>query len=90
MFYADGMLIFSRGTKRNLECLMSLFKRYNVASGQYVSCEKSRVYSGTTNILGFGNSHLPFMYLGVPLFRGKPRKVYLQPIADKIKAKLAN
>ncbi|KAI9174041.1 hypothetical protein LWI28_010868 [Acer negundo] len=27
---------------------------------------------------------LPFSYLGVPLFRGKPRKVVLRPIADNI------
>lgn len=98
VLYVDDILIFCRGTKRNLECLMSLFKRYSEASGQHVSCEKSKVYSGgiphnrlqnIIDIVGFGIGHLPFMYLGVPLFRGKPRKVFLQPIADKIKAKLA-
>ena len=31
--------------------------------------------------------HLPFSYLGVPLFRGKPRKAVLQPIANKILSK---
>lgn len=33
---------------------------------------------------------LPFTYLGVPVFLGKPRKVHLQPIADKIKCKLSS
>ncbi|KAK2665839.1 hypothetical protein Ddye_004413 [Dipteronia dyeriana] len=33
---------------------------------------------------------LPFSYLGVPLFRGKPKKSVLQSIADKIMSKFAN
>ena len=33
---------------------------------------------------------LPFNYLGVPVFRGKPKVVHLQPIVDKIKAKLSS
>lgn len=32
---------------------------------------------------------MPFVYLGVLIFKGKPCKVHLQPIVDKIKAKLA-
>ncbi|KAE9603369.1 hypothetical protein Lalb_Chr12g0209791 [Lupinus albus] len=40
-------------------------------------------------ILGFNAGSLPFNYLGVPLFRGKPRRLHLQHIADKIIAKLA-
>ncbi|XP_019454478.1 PREDICTED: uncharacterized protein LOC109355707 [Lupinus angustifolius] len=33
---------------------------------------------------------LPFKYLGAPLFKGKPIKLHLQPIADRIANKLAN
>lgn len=40
--------------------------------------------------LGFGQGPLPFTYLGVPIFIGKPRTHFLQPIADKIKAKLVS
>lgn len=85
VLYANDILIFCRGTKRNLECLMSLFIRYSEAFGQYVSWDKYRFYSGAiphsrlhnlSDILGFGIDHLPFMYLGVPLFRGKTRKVF--------------
>jgi hypothetical protein len=32
---------------------------------------------------------LPFHYLGVPIFKGKPKACYLQPFADKIKNKLS-
>lgn len=33
-------------------------------------------------------ANLPFNYLGVPLFKGKPRKKFLKPIVDKIKSKM--
>ncbi|KAI9174281.1 hypothetical protein LWI28_014953 [Acer negundo] len=36
-----------------------------------------------------GIGQLPFSYLGVPLFQGKPRKAVLQPITDKILSKFA-
>jgi hypothetical protein len=32
---------------------------------------------------------MPFNYLGVPIFKGKPKACHLQPIADKIKLKLS-
>lgn len=39
---------------------------------------------------GFSTGSMPFMYLGVPLFKGKPKKLYLQPIVDRVKLKLAS
>lgn len=30
----------------------------------------------------------PVVYLGVPIFRGKPKAVFLRPIADKVINKL--
>jgi len=41
-----------------------------------------------TNLIGFNKGSLPFSYLRVPIFKGKPKKSHLQPIADKIKSKL--
>jgi len=41
------------------------------------------------NNLGFNIGTLPFTYLGVPIFKGKPKYAYFQPIADKIKNKLS-
>jgi len=40
-------------------------------------------------MIGFKIGALPFTYLGVPIFKGKPKKSHLQPIADKVKMKLA-
>jgi hypothetical protein len=41
------------------------------------------------SLIGFGIGSLPFTYLGVLIFRGKPKVVHLLPIADKIKTKLS-
>jgi len=40
-------------------------------------------------LIGFNKGSLPVTYLGVPIFKGKPEKSHLQPIADKIKSKLS-
>lgn len=40
--------------------------------------------------LGFQEGWFPFGYLGVPSFRGIPRKAHLQPLADRAKARLAS
>jgi hypothetical protein len=40
-------------------------------------------------LLNFRLGSLPFNYLGVPIFKGKPKSCHLQPIADKIKLKLS-
>nr|ABN09154.1 RNA-directed DNA polymerase (Reverse transcriptase) [Medicago truncatula] len=42
------------------------------------------------NVIGFNKGSFPFNYLGVPIFKGKPKARFLQPIVDKIKTKLSN
>ncbi|XP_019450725.1 PREDICTED: uncharacterized protein LOC109352995 [Lupinus angustifolius] len=98
VLYADDILIFCKGKKRELHCLMNLIKDYAAVSGQQISLDKFKFYTSTSNprrisslsnYLGFSVGCLPVTYLGVPLFKGKPRKIQLQHIADKITAKLA-
>jgi len=43
-----------------------------------------------SDTLGFTVGTLPFIYLGVPIFKGKPKAAYFQPVVDKIKLKLAS
>ncbi|KAF1872494.1 hypothetical protein Lal_00016795 [Lupinus albus] len=87
------------GLKTNLLALNSLIKDYANASGQHANLPKCRFYTCSVNsrrihqiadLLGFSQGNLPFSYLGVPLFKGKPRRLHLQPIADRIIAKLAS
>lgn len=98
VLYTDDVMIFCKGTQQNLHSLMDLFRRYGEVLGQVINPNKSTFYSGglsanrqagIANALGFSVGKLPFTYLGVPLFQGKPRRVHLQPIADRIKSKLA-
>jgi hypothetical protein len=41
------------------------------------------------NNIGFNVGSFPFNYLGVPIFKGKPKARFFYPIADKIKNKLS-
>lgn len=98
VLYADDIMIFCRGTKSNLRNIMNTFRLYGEAFGQILSPQKSKYYHGSipsnrlvgiSSLLGFSAKRLPFTYLGVPIFKGKPKRSFLQPIADRIKAKLA-
>lgn len=72
---------------------------YALCSSQHVNPLKSVMYvvsmssqklSTLAQTLGFQEGQLPFTYLGVPIFKGKPKVHYFQPIVDKVKAKLSN
>lgn len=41
------------------------------------------------NQLGFKIGRLPFSYLGIPVFKGKPKAKHLRPLLDKDISKLA-
>jgi hypothetical protein len=67
-------------------------------SGQLINNAKSTIYSSSitqgrlnliVQLLNFRIGTIPFNYLGVPIFKGKPKACFLQPVADKIKLKLS-
>jgi len=80
------------------QALQDLFKDYALASGQIINAAKLTIFAGSISMsrlsiiadrLGFKIGTMPFLYLGAPIFKGKPKKIYFQPIADKIKLKLS-
>jgi hypothetical protein len=96
--YADDILIFCKGTLSGLRALKNLFQSYASESGQVINNSKSTIFSGSISsggldlivqLLNFNLGSLPFSYLGVPMFKGKPKTIHLQPIADKIRMKLS-
>lgn len=96
--YADDIMIFCKGKISSIQAIMHLFQSYAAASGQFINPSKSTVYyrfispsriDHITNLIGFNKGSLPFTYLGVPIFKGKPKRIHLQPIANKIKYKLS-
>lgn len=99
VLYADDVLVFCKGTKRGHDALTELLHDYSQATRQHLSLNKSRFYASriSTNkitqiagVLGFVAGSLPFNYLKVPLVKGKPRRIHLHPIVDKILGKLAS
>ena len=94
--YADDIMIFCKGKSSSVLALMELFNSYALASGQHINLSKFTVYYGSisstridfiANLIGFNKGSLPFNYLGVPIFKGKPKRAHLQGIADNIKSK---
>jgi len=95
--YADDMMIFGKGINSNIMVLKKVFLNYAEASGQLVNPQKSSIYVGSiftaklnqiANLIGFKIGTLPFTYLGVPIYKGKPKYCHFQPLADKVKSKL--
>ena len=98
ILYADDVMIFCAGTKKNMRCLLHIFDSYAAVLGQLINNNKSRFYSGAmtttrsqmiAGLLCFSEANIPFTYLGCPVFKGKPKCIYFQAITDKIKVKLA-
>ncbi|WJX14219.1 hypothetical protein P8452_04514 [Trifolium repens] len=98
-FYADDLMIYCKGNLAGLHALKDLFSTYALESGQVINNSKSTIYPGSISprrlelivqLLHFNIGTLPFSYLGVPIFKGKPKACHFQPIADKIQLKLAS
>jgi mannosylglycoprotein endo-beta-mannosidase len=91
-------MIFCKGNLNGLRHLKELFTKYAAASGQVINNSKSTIFSGSitqgrlnliVQLFNFNLGSLPFNYLGVLIFKGKPKSCFLQPIADRIKLKLS-
>lgn len=96
--YADDIFIFCKGTTQNVRNIMQLFQDYVAYSGQIINTNKSKFYSGSiplsrlhciAEITGFRYGSIPFTYLGIPLFKGKPKSIHFRSIVDRIQIKLA-
>ncbi|XP_057770827.1 uncharacterized protein LOC130990624 [Salvia miltiorrhiza] len=94
LLYADDILIFCKASMKNARAIRDIFQFYGSLSGQICSREKSQLYFGMgvslsyqrqiSRALGFSTGAMPMVYLGVPLFIGKPRRVHLAAIKDRI------
>lgn len=76
---------------------MSLFHSCDLAFEQFINPKKCFFFPGSIpphkmveikDQLGFKFGCLPFIYLGIPIFLGKPKNIHLKPIFDKVKWKL--
>lgn len=97
--HADDIMIFCKGTSRNVHNLINFFQLYKDSFGQVISKHKSKIFIGSipgqrlrviSDLLQYFHSDIPFNYFGVPIFKGKPTRRHLYCVADKIKCKLAS
>jgi len=98
VLHADDIMIFCIGLKSNIRELLSIFNKYSEVSSQIANNTKSRFFTGSmivtrinmiANLLGFSVGSVPFLYLGCPIFVGKPKVSHFRMITDKIRNKLA-
>jgi hypothetical protein len=98
-FYVDDLMMYCKGNISGLEALKDLFTNYANCSGQIMNLRKSLIHAGgishhklnnIVNLLGFSVGSIPFTYLGAPIFKGKPKRIHFQSIADEVKIKLAS
>lgn len=98
VLFADDVMVFLQGDLRHLRALMSFMEEYASNSGQEVNKSKSLLFLGKfaipwqssiQRILGISVGSLPFTYLGVPIFAGRPKSEFFMSIADKVRSKLS-
>jgi len=99
ILYADDIFCFYRTDNKSLKNLSIFLQKYGDFSSHYVNNSKSSFFTMDTSAifvtkiqhhLSCSHSLLPFNYLGIPIFVGAPKRKFLQPLADKVKLKLAS
>ena len=97
--YVDDIFVFCRANNKSLGNMRNFLKTYGDFFVQYVNNSKSsfftmdifpRFVTKVQRFLSCSHGVLPFNYLGVPIFVGAPKCQLLQPLADKVKLKLAS
>lgn len=97
--YVDDVLLFCKSNFSNIKVIITFFDDYTAVSGQFFNCSKFFIFGGAMSIsrlnillemsvFKIGSAH--FVYLGVSIFKGKPKAVFFCPIADKVINKLAS
>lgn len=86
-------MLFCTVSSSNIQVLTNFFGKYAEALGQVINPHKSTIYGRAlyhTNLthiaisIGFNIGFMPFTYLGVPIFKGKPRRIKLASWKEKM------
>ena len=96
--FADDAILFLNGCEASIQGLMRILLGYERATGQLVNTSKSSfmVAPSTTintirciqDVTSFSRSHLPFDYLGCPIFSRRTRVHYFDGLLSKLRKKL--
>ncbi|VFQ96003.1 unnamed protein product [Cuscuta campestris] len=95
--YADDIVIFTSARGDTLEKVRAVLHSYEQISGQAVSLPKSAFYmhpkalapvlERVRDTLGCSLDVLPFTYLGCPIYHGRKRIHYFDPVLKKMRDK---
>ena len=97
--YADDIIIFTQAATPALRQLKTCLTNYEAVSGQQISRAKSNFYIAeehagwATSIQlegGFSPGSFPFLYLGVPIYRGAKRTEMFMFLREKITNKISS
>ncbi|XP_042000002.1 uncharacterized protein LOC121749503 [Salvia splendens] len=95
--YADDIIIFTQAATTSLRRLRACLDHYAEVSGQQINLAKSNFYiveahEGWANSIhtegGFSRGMFPFLYLGVPIYRGVKRSDMFMFLREKIAARI--
>ncbi|CAL5204293.1 unnamed protein product [Lathyrus oleraceus] len=98
IFYVDDTMIYYTGKPSNIQALKHIFQDYSVVSDRSFNLSKSFTYSGFISMsqldwvianTSFSKGSLPFNYLGILIFKWRPKAIHLSLISDKILARLS-
>ena len=91
--YADDIIIFMQAAASSLSQLRACLNEYEAISGQQINLGKSNFYIAEAHVDwtspiqlegGFSPGSFPFLYLGVPIYRGTKRTEMFMFLRDKI------
>lgn len=92
-------MLFFITSPSNIHDLLNILSRYAETSSQILNPNESTIYGGSISqarlnhipsSLSFNIGTLTFLYIWVPIFKWRLKKIYFQPIMDKVKVKLAS
>ncbi|KAK6780090.1 hypothetical protein RDI58_022274 [Solanum bulbocastanum] len=92
--FVDDIILFTSGRHRTLKLIMQTLTSYEETSGQLVNREKSHFMIHTSSfhsirdrirrVTGFKQKEGYMIYLGYPLFVGRPRIIYFSYLINKV------
>lgn len=93
LLYVDETLVFCNGSKRSISNLFGFLHKYDASSGQRINKSKSALFLSrkTTaarkivmqNTSGISAKGFQITYLGAPLYSGKLKRTYFEPLVSK-------
>lgn len=99
IFFVDDLTLFARANRKNCDTILASLEDFNVASGQKVNFQKSKVIFSANckedwaihcyNMIGIRKSTEFGKYLKFPIFHKRPNNMDFQFIIDNINTKLA-